>query len=602
MLKYLRMGNKRVKTIWWVLIVLTVGTFLGIFVTSYDPSMVQQEAGGVASVNGSQITREQFANVLAEARAQYRNQYGAEPADQDLVAIQSQAWRGAVVQRIMQQEAERLGLRAHDPEILWTLKNVPPTLIAQSEAFATNGQFDPAKYQAALQDPNMNWSPLEEMTRDQLPPRKLQERIAASLKLSEPELLERWRQATDRVEATVLMVTGTMSAEPPAVTDAEIAAAYERYKLRFAAPARSRVEVLRVPKKFTDEELRVAREQAKALVDRVRAGEDFAALARDYSEGPGAQAGGMIARPFQPDEFGPTLGPLIATADTGTVFDPIEQSGRFIVVKLLARTGAPGAPAAQVQVAQIMVKARIAEESLREQVDAVRKIRARAGRAGLAKAATEAGMSTALSAWFDANNAPPELADAPDAVEWALTHDKDEVSPAFDGVDAFVLAQLTEKQAAGPLPASDLTDQLRGLAQNLKRIAAAKPEADRVAAALAQGQSLEQAAAAAGLAPFKIPGMSRMQPDPRLAGNPEVVGVLFGAPIGRVMGPYETPAAWFFLRADARTEADTSGLTAQVRGQVTQQILTQRQQDFYNAWVADMRAKANVKDLRQQIR
>ena len=55
MLKYLRMGNKRIKFIWWALIVLTVGTFLGIFVTAFDPSMVQQQSGAVAMVNGKEV-------------------------------------------------------------------------------------------------------------------------------------------------------------------------------------------------------------------------------------------------------------------------------------------------------------------------------------------------------------------------------------------------------------------------------------------------------------------------------------------------------------------------------------------------------------------
>jgi len=239
MLKYLRMGNKRIKFIWWVLIVLTVGTFLGIFVTAFDPSMVQQQSGAVAMVNGSSISREQFANVFAEAQAQFRSQFGTEPVDADLISLQSQAWRGAVVQRILHQQADRLGLRAYDPEVVWTLRNVPPTMLAQSQAFQTNGRFDMAKYQAALRDPNVNWSPLEQVTREQLPPRKLQERIAASLKLSEPELVERFRQFADRVEATVVMVTGPMTGEPPAVTDAEMKAAYERFKSRFAAPART---------------------------------------------------------------------------------------------------------------------------------------------------------------------------------------------------------------------------------------------------------------------------------------------------------------------------------------------------------------------------
>jgi len=32
MLRFLRMGNKRTKTIWWVLIIVTVATFVGGFV------------------------------------------------------------------------------------------------------------------------------------------------------------------------------------------------------------------------------------------------------------------------------------------------------------------------------------------------------------------------------------------------------------------------------------------------------------------------------------------------------------------------------------------------------------------------------------------
>jgi hypothetical protein len=37
MLKFLRMGNKRIKVVWWIIIVLTVFTFVGLFVTAFDP-------------------------------------------------------------------------------------------------------------------------------------------------------------------------------------------------------------------------------------------------------------------------------------------------------------------------------------------------------------------------------------------------------------------------------------------------------------------------------------------------------------------------------------------------------------------------------------
>ncbi|NOT35625.1 MAG: hypothetical protein HOP12_15885 [Candidatus Eisenbacteria bacterium] len=598
MLRYLRMGNKRIKFVWWALIILTVLTFVTFFAAGYDPSSGQRADGSLGSVNGTPITREQFALVLEEAKNQYRGQFGGDPADQDAITLQSQAWRGVVTQRLMQQRAKSLGLGVSDAEITWTLKNLPPQMLASLPDFQTNGKFDMAKYQTAVNDPSASWwAPFEEMTREQLPPRKLQERLAASLKLSEPELLERFHEAVDRVEATVVMVTGALSAPAPEVQDADLAKAYEAYKNRFSAPARTQLEVLRIPRKFSDEEVRVAREQAHSISTRSRAGESFAALARDYSQGPGAAQGGEIQRMFQPMELGPELGPKVMLADTGMVFDPIEQNGRFIIVKLLQKSMTPSP---QVKVAQIMIKARQSEDALRLQLESAVKIRSRAVSVGLAKAATEAGLATTKSSFYDYNNTPQDLVDFPDAADWGLSHKKNEVSPVFQGLDAFSIVAVAGQYEAGPTPRADLEEQLRVLAQNLKRVDAAKPLADQVAQALKSGQTLEQAAAAAGQVPFKIPAMTRLQPDPRLANAPEVAGVLFGAPLGKPMGPYRTPGGWFFVRADARVLADTTQLNPQSRGQITQELLGRRQNEFFGGWVTTLRQGATIKDGRPE--
>jgi uncharacterized membrane protein len=48
MLKYMRMGNKRIKVVWWIIIVLTVFTFVGLFVTAFDPRYAQKATHAVA--------------------------------------------------------------------------------------------------------------------------------------------------------------------------------------------------------------------------------------------------------------------------------------------------------------------------------------------------------------------------------------------------------------------------------------------------------------------------------------------------------------------------------------------------------------------------
>jgi len=58
-----------------------------------------------------------------------------------------------------------LGIRVSDADILVQIQTNPPREVMQIEAFQTNGQFDPQKYQQALADPRFDWTWLENYVR-----------------------------------------------------------------------------------------------------------------------------------------------------------------------------------------------------------------------------------------------------------------------------------------------------------------------------------------------------------------------------------------------------------------------------------------------------
>jgi hypothetical protein len=128
-----------------------------------------------------------------------------------------------------------------------------------------------------------------------------------------------------------------------------------------------------------------------------------------------------------------------------------------------------------------------------------------------------------------------------------------------------------------------------------------KPTADRVAEALAQGRSLEAAAQAAGLTPFAVRDMTRAQPDPRVA-MPEMIGSLFATPAGRTVGPLRQPTGWFFGRVDQKHVAPEDTTYEGAKGQISREILSARQQSFFNDWVGELRMEAKIQDLRGQVR
>src|SRR5262249_62423222 len=88
-------------------------------------------------------------------------------------------------------------------------------------------------------------------------------------------------------------------------------------------------------KRFGVDENKAALDMARSLFDRAVKGEDFAQLARDYSEGPNAEKGGVIDRWVTPDDLGGLLGAAMRAKKPGEVIEPVQEGSRVIVVKIL---------------------------------------------------------------------------------------------------------------------------------------------------------------------------------------------------------------------------------------------------------------------------
>ncbi len=606
MLGYLRSGNKRTKMIWWILTVLTVLSFLvgfSFFGGMGDPSSQARLSGKVGSIDGEPVTVAQWQAALDESRLAYRQRFGVDPQDRDIKSVEQQAWRSVVNEKLFAQEARKAGLRASDGEVLNAMRTNPPAVLVASPAFQTDGRFDPAKYQQALANPGNNWAPFEEMLRGQLPVRKLQERLLASIKLTQPELKAAFHERFDRVSATLLAVPAADTGRA-AGTEEELRKVYELYKSRMAAPARTQLEVLVMPKIYAAEEVKAAMDMARSLYDRARNGEDFAQLARDHSEGPNSERGGVIDRWLMPNELGLMISGAVRTKKPGELIEPVQEGGRVLLLKILdpaqdtSSTKTPPPSPDAVKLAQIVVKVRPAAEALRQQFKDAKAVASRAqALASLSKAATEKGLSTMKTGLYDQNNAPPQLFPVPEAADWGLSAKKNEVSPVFEGQDEFVVVQVSVQHAAGPPTREEVADQLRMLADAEHRVDMAKPRSDQVVAAIQAGQRLEDAAKAVGLTAVAVQ-TSRQQPDPRLAGNPELLGMLLGAPPARVIGPVRSSQGWLFARLDGVAAASDSLLGDQLRGQLTTEILQARQRKFFEGYVEKLRTASKVSDLR----
>lgn len=137
------------------------------------------------------------------------------------------------------------------------------------------------------------------------------------------------------------------------VNDADVRAEYERRKAEFTRP--ERVKLVEIVVAAADAEL------ARTIVEKARAGEDFAALARAHSKAPTAASGGDLGW-FARGEMNPALEAVAFALPAGGVSDALPHEGGIRVVKVSEREAAGVVPFEQArpQLAEAMAQDRYA--------------------------------------------------------------------------------------------------------------------------------------------------------------------------------------------------------------------------------------------------
>ncbi len=127
------------------------------------------------------------------------------------------------------------------------------------------------------------------------------------------------------------------------VSDEELVAAYEeRRTTEFSRPATVKLQEMVL-------EGENARQEAEALVARLRAGEDFAALAQLYSSAPSRAAGGDLGT-IAIEEMNASHKQTISALQPGDISDPIPTAdGAYQILRLVEKNPASVAPYEEVK-------------------------------------------------------------------------------------------------------------------------------------------------------------------------------------------------------------------------------------------------------------
>ena len=348
------------------IIALIVLSFVFAGVGSY---LTSSGTTAVATVNGEEISAQELERAYQNQRAQMESQFGESIAqlfssEQYLADFRRNVLDRLIAEKLIQQQAQDMGLRVSDEQIRETIVQMPE--------FQFGGQFDNERFQAILRQNGFQVADFRNYLRTQM----TQNQLTAALTNStfsldgEVELANALQRQTR--DAKYAVVSSSAFADSVEVTDADVEAFYnnniasfdteEQVKLAYVKLSvddlKDRVSVdeqavrtyydNNINSYGKEEERRVshilidagddadaAREKAQALKAELDNGADFAALAEANSDDTFSAENGGDLDFITPEMMDPAFDEAaFGLANVGDVSDVVETEFGFHIIKL----------------------------------------------------------------------------------------------------------------------------------------------------------------------------------------------------------------------------------------------------------------------------
>jgi peptidyl-prolyl cis-trans isomerase D len=309
---------------------------LGGDLLSPNSSLLNTNQNIVGEIAGEEITLEEFAQKVEEFKASFQQRTGRVPSEPEMVSVREQAWQAMIVERVFDEEYEKLGLQVSSEELIDMVqgKNIVPELRAQLTNPQT-GQFDKTQLISFLQsletaDPAQQaaWAQQEKLFAQARNRVKYDNLLATSEYATTAEAKLEHKSANSIADATVLFIPYASAIPDSEVTisDSELSDYLSKNQEKFKVGNSANLEYVSFSILPSGEDSAAVISRIKELTESLRTAENDSVYVSQNSEiqspftvvAPGDQLPASLTTNVAQIVKGETYGPFI-TANSSYV-------------------------------------------------------------------------------------------------------------------------------------------------------------------------------------------------------------------------------------------------------------------------------------------
>ena len=582
----------------------------------------------VANVNGEPISVSDYQQTYQRMMQNLEQRFGNQ-LDQDMIEmlnLKQQALDRLIEKHLLMQVAEENDIRLPDNVLARSITSLP--------VFQNNGQFDPELYRRVLNQNRLSPGDFEALQKEAMLTGMLKNFVSNAVPVSEAEARAWYQWQNIEVKIDYAEFAAQDFADVT-VTEQEVGQYFEKhqeqYKTRPKVKARyirfspedyrgavqvsqsairdyyqshqseftseetvtARHILLKVPGDANEKTVQETRRKALEISDKARSGQDFAELARNFSEGPSAAEGGYLGTLKKDDTVKP-FAEKAFSMEAGEISEPVRTRFGFHIIKVEDRRQASAKP---LEAVKKQIRDKLALQKARDNAydEALSVYDISFGGDDLVKNAKDMGLDLETTGFFTRSRGPEDMENAGKFAEAAFALPLEEISEVTEIEDAFFLIQPVEKQESHVPELASVSEKVRRDLKQEKQKQAAQQAARNFLAQARQGADFSAAAQAAGVKIQSTDFFKRGQPVPDIGQSRNLTSAAFSLSAENPLpdAPVAKEDTFYVIHLKEKKQPGASAFQAEKEKTVSQ-LASRKRRQTVNKWVAELRQQSDI--------